>query len=401
MQYQRKIKYYLIFKQIAVQLLKYCTSSWKPYRILSFHKIISQSNYNNILNKPDNYNWQIKALPDSLVVYDGKGLIDEKLTLDNTFFSSSYFNENRFKSKGIFKDSEHTIFSLDDGRVLGNYGVVYDSKSQAIVKESVYHYFLPIKYNEFLGAYKYSTLKKIDGISLLLAHTGSDGGVYHFILESLAKIFYWEVYFDKIQYFLVPGPETDWKKKWLPFFNIKKENVIWLNSNEHIATNQLLFSTPFFPDQKPSPTLISFFDKKKEHYLKNNLLNTQNEKYPEFIWFTRNGLSVRNIIWEEKLFKLIPELVSIDFAKLSILETILICRNAKLIVGPHGAAFIHLLFCQPNTQIIELFPDSELQPVYQRLSEVKNLSYQALVTDFQEMDNTSLDLISIISNYVK
>ena len=51
-------------------------------------------------------------------------------------------------------------------------------------------------------------------------------------------------------------------------------------------------------------------------------------------------------------------------------------RNVEIVVGPHGAGFANLLFCQPGTRVIELTPSTYVNPRFVRLSKVCGLRHE-------------------------
>ena len=66
--------------------------------------------------------------------------------------------------------------------------------------------------------------------------------------------------------------------------------------------------------------------------------------------------------------------------QLSFEEQIYLFHNAKIIVGPHGAAFTNLVFCQPNTNVIEIMPKANPNKVNKTISKINNLKYQLITT---------------------
>lgn len=53
--------------------------------------------------------------------------------------------------------------------------------------------------------------------------------------------------------------------------------------------------------------------------------------------------------------------------------------EAAVVVGPHGAALMHLAWCRPETRVLELLPSDHIQPYYYTLSEAAGLDYRCLV----------------------
>ncbi len=56
-------------------------------------------------------------------------------------------------------------------------------------------------------------------------------------------------------------------------------------------------------------------------------------------------------------------------------------KNAKIIVGAHGAAFANLVFCKPNTKVIEIKPKDHLNYISRKISEINSLNYKLIETE--------------------
>lgn len=78
----------------------------------------------------------------------------------------------------------------------------------------------------------------------------------------------------------------------------------------------------------------------------------------ELLYVSRNESSMRRILNEEEI---LPGLRDMGFhvispAKLSLADQIDAFRNARVVLGAHGAGLTNIMFCRPNTTLIELFP---------------------------------------------
>lgn len=71
--------------------------------------------------------------------------------------------------------------------------------------------------------------------------------------------------------------------------------------------------------------------------------------------------------------------VSVDPGALGIREQIALFRDARVVVGSHGAAFSNIVFCRPGTQLVELFSPRYQPAYYRNLAEVAGVRWQATV----------------------
>ena len=80
--------------------------------------------------------------------------------------------------------------------------------------------------------------------------------------------------------------------------------------------------------------------------------------------------------------------------QLSFKNQIHLFNNAKIIIGPHGAAFANLVFCKPQTKVIEFKPFNHPTVVNKRISEINDLNYKLIeAPDFKnEKGDILIDL---------
>jgi capsular polysaccharide biosynthesis protein len=78
--------------------------------------------------------------------------------------------------------------------------------------------------------------------------------------------------------------------------------------------------------------------------------------------------------------------------------------NAKYIIGAHGAAFTNLIFCKPNTKIIEFKPFNHPGRNYEKISKINKLNYQKIISKKKFLKNNSGDIfidLNILKKKIK
>ena len=91
-----------------------------------------------------------------------------------------------------------------------------------------------------------------------------------------------------------------------------------------------------------------------------------------------NNRSVRN---ESAVLDTLGErgFENVDPGSMSVVDQIRTFAEAAVIVAPHGAALVNLVFASPGARVIELFPTGSLLPDFWRLaSGVPGLEYRYL-----------------------
>lgn len=102
----------------------------------------------------------------------------------------------------------------------------------------------------------------------------------------------------------------------------------------------------------------------------------------ELLYVSRNESSMRRILNENDL---LPGLRDMGFhiispGKLSLTEQIEAFRNARVVLSPHGAGLTNILFCRPNTTLIEIFPEGGVHgSAFLRIASQLNFNYYYVV----------------------
>ncbi len=153
-----------------------------------------------------------------------------------------------------------------------------------------------------------------------------------------------------------------------------------------------------------------FFKLENSVTILKNFLLPIDIKGDEKIFVTREDSEYRKIVNEADLisflisrgYKVInPRLYEID-------EQIKIFSQAKKIISTHGSNLTNIIFCKPETEIIEITPDldndisKDFKYRYQKLANLNKLKYQRVIADTVEIaDHSKLAIKYINKNYLK
>ena len=55
--------------------------------------------------------------------------------------------------------------------------------------------------------------------------------------------------------------------------------------------------------------------------------------------------------------------------------------HARQIVSVHGAGLTNLVFAQPNTRVVEIFPPDLLEPIYFQIATLFDLHYELVIAE--------------------
>lgn len=150
---------------------------------------------------------------------------------------------------------------------------------------------------------------------------------------------------------------------------------------------------------------IILLDRKTDPYYMKEM-KEQNKKYKN-IYFT-SGSQRRYILNHEKLAEKLNSLYGADLGlisleNMSIFEQYQIFKNAKIIIGQHGAGLANLFFCNNNPHIIEItspwahgYNEDNVKTKggyhFKNLSEFLNFSYDEVYME-NNIDNVDIDKI--------
>ncbi|WP_460913551.1 glycosyltransferase family 61 protein [Spirosoma areae] len=131
----------------------------------------------------------------------------------------------------------------------------------------------------------------------------------------------------------------------------------------------------------PNPTDITALKKQVETKLQPQ--RTQRNR----IYISRSGR--RRVVNEEALITLLKkyDFLIIDDKPRSVTEQVTIYKNASFIIGPHGASFTNIIWCEPGTHLFELFSSTYVVEHFLYLSQLMQMSYSAYHHHIKMDDN--------------
>ncbi len=90
-------------------------------------------------------------------------------------------------------------------------------------------------------------------------------------------------------------------------------------------------------------------------------------------------LGRRRVLNEDALIGLLEryDFIIVDDKPRSVTEQYQLYNGAQFILGPHGASFANVLWCEPGTTLFELFPNDYMPEYYRYMAQVLELPYYA------------------------
>ena len=210
--------------------------------------------------------------------------------------------------------------------------------------------------------------KKISGKVLsLLTGGGGNTNYWHWLFDVLPRLMIMDSLTQnyRIDYYLLPELSKKFQYQTLDILNIPKSKRLSSKHFRHIYSDEIivtshpytLLNDPDLDSLNIPKWIIKYI---KEKFLKpmiNDKMNLKN--YPSKIFINRkDGTSFRYIINENEVEKRLLEkgFTSVTLSEYEFIDQVALFYNVKQIVGLHGAGFANIIFCKPNTKVIELKP---------------------------------------------
>jgi hypothetical protein len=275
------------------------------------------------------------------------------------------------------------VMSINNGRIYGKEGVVITPENQ-VIKESAFNW----SFNESLNPiFQHNYLPDSQYIDATIANISftTAWNYYHWMLDILPKLeLLKEANIEPNLYYL-DYTGLPFQTETLIAFGIL-DKIYCPNENTHIkAKTLILTSTPEAHVGCPPHWAVDL--------LRNKFLSEFNEFGWRKIYISRKGASCRRILNEDQLIDYLSnngfEIVQLE--KLTVREQAKLFNEAKIIIGPHGAGFTNMIFCNPQVKIIEIYPPEFKTPCFWNISRLMKLEHHCIQSN--NIPNPSFDMI--------
>lgn len=205
---------------------------------------------------------------------------------------------------------------------------------------------------------------KISGRVAVIAQEGK--AYAHWMLETLGRLALLEIFGVAYDYLYV-ALDQRYKQETLSLWGVDLDKVIEpFGDMAYIQADQLVVPSLLgrtVPAQGPEAMFCLYTSPEILNYVRNKFLmlpqlqDVEATKFASRIFISRKKDRARKMINEDEIFALFEPLgfVRYDLWDLSLLEQIVLFKNAEIIVGCHGSSLTNLMFCSPGTEVIEIF----------------------------------------------
>jgi capsular polysaccharide biosynthesis protein len=197
-----------------------------------------------------------------------------------------------------------------------------------------------------------------------------------------------------IDYFLVNSPFPDYQKAMLETLGIHPQQILTTDDYPYLQAEELII--PYYGNVDgwfPKIAIDFLRDKFLPIVNLNSYTSINSSPLPKKIYLSRAAVSYRRVVNEAELQEFLSDrgFVTIRPESLSFLEQVALFAQAETIIAPHGAGLANLAFCQPRTQVVELFTPDYVYGCFWAIASQRDLDYCYLVDSGIDRDPPRLD----------
>lgn len=212
---------------------------------------------------------------------------------------------------------------------------------------------------------------------------------YHWTTESLTRLAMFAEYsgdsYKDYDIVIAKDAPSFVKESLVQLFKIQENKIItWRNNEAGAIKKCILLSCPFIRNEKTEMTNVYCLPLYKllNTISLRNIPSVQNT--PEYLIISRANVNQRKLLGDEKIIQAFP---SIPFKiiyteEMSYAEQVTTFRNAKIIIAPHGAGLVNLVYVTKDPLVIEVFPTIRKirdAGAYHQFARALNINYHLLV----------------------
>jgi capsular polysaccharide biosynthesis protein len=302
------------------------------------------------------------------------------------------------------------IYNVVGGRIYTDYveNVAIINKNKIINKASFQQIdgeLKTAKFNSVINKGTPSFQKKIVGNILSLTQ-GASGhkNYFHWLFDILPKIKIFSEGQDiqSINYFYLAKLQP-YQKKTLEILKLDHIKILDCNKYRHIIGDQV-FSVdhPWYQGgyiseeaKNLSNWIVPWINKKflpyAEYFESNEKIFLDRSESPNNHCQIENNNEVIDFLNKNGF-------TSYKVGQLSFEQQIHLFKNAKIIVGAHGAAFANLAFCSPETQVIEIKPIHHPNYASKTIGKINDLKVKIIETPKFKNYNINLNINELNKN---
>lgn len=282
----------------------------------------------------------------------------------------------------------HQLLTASHVRILGQDGVPVFSGDW--VDSTTLHYCRPDRSScqfrrEQDILYSQPTSRRLKGCYFLGFNAGH-GNYAHWLSDQVPLLWHYKtVLMEEGVGLLLPRDHARFMRYYLEAMAIPEACITYIG-DEVVEIEELIFATFFSFDAIPFsiPRLLNDFKAS---------LPAPSATRRRGIFISRRETHIRSLLNEEALCRHMAKagFEIIVPAEMSVAAQVQAFREADVVIGCHGAGLANIVFCEPGTRVLELFPEYTVSAHFWMLAGHFNLEYGVLFGTSFDQDRALRD----------
>lgn len=277
-------------------------------------------------------------------------------------------------------NTEPFVAIIPHGRLLGKNGIAL-APNGAVIQETVVNWGRFLDQEGLTNVTEMPSLSSITGKIAVIACKNPDY-YYHWLFDVLTRLHLLQcadIEYDKLCVHITGLP---FQKETLSLMGIDESKMIFSDSSLYLEADELIIpSYPALPGYVPQWSC----DFLRETFLGHELLKSP-PKQDLKIYISREKARNRKIINEPDLWDLLERkgFIKVYLEDLTVIEQAKLFQKASIVIAQHGSGLSNLVFCQPDTRLVEIFGPNFINPCFWRLAHLMKLRPSSVLGSSQE-----------------
>ncbi|QIZ71772.1 tetratricopeptide repeat protein [Oxynema aestuarii] len=183
---------------------------------------------------------------------------------------------------------------------------------------------------------------------------------------------------QSIDRFIVNSTHLPYQQESLSLLGIDSDRLVESRLYPHVQTERSIVpSLPGDPGLM-TPRTCEFL---RELFLRHARVSGTVKNIGDRLYISREQASYRRVVNEGETIAYLSQFgfVKVSLESLSFREQVGLFSQARAIVAPHGAGLTNLVFCEPETRVIEIFSPQAISINYWAIANLRHLQYYYLI----------------------
>lgn len=315
----------------------------------------------------------------------GRGSWVETRPLPSSIYEASHW---KFTDNAVYEHPECFVVTLSGGRCW-NQGSVITRNNQLAAQVSFViergAYSKQPRDHPIFKAGRLPAPRKLQGRGLLLA-AYAGRGYYHWMCDVLPRLQIFReagLSLGDVDHVVVNHYVSSFQMETMTKLGIARDKIVQLENVRHVELDELV--TPSLAgDTGQVPRWVCDF--LREEFLPSHPEGAS--RFGKRLYISRSKTGHRKVTNDAAIISMLKGLGFdiVHLEDLSLLEQASAMSQAEVVLAPHGAGLVNIVFCSPATKVVELFHNSAVNVMFWSIAQAMDLDYYYLLSEDPQPD---------------